>query len=973
MKAIKRLFSFVLSLMLTLTIFSTTFAVSAAKADIDLGLYYFVNAKSGKYLALESNSDKTGANIQIDKYNKDAVKLVFKVKKGSDNTYKIQPAESTTRFIGGEDATDGANIELLKSSSSDNQAFYFYEVSNGVYTIRSAAKTTLCLTAENTKDEANVLFSKYSEDNQNQQWKLEKFSLKKDGDDEDIKAYGIDVSKHQGEINWKAVKEYGVEFAILRIGYSEVKDERFEEYYEAATSLGIKVGVYLYSYNVTVKEAKRDAKQVLEWLDGRKLDYPVYYDIEDEKWQGDLTNKERTDMCLAFMEIIEESGYRTGVYANQNWFNNKLDYEALHNAGSTWLARWPSSDQADEKHSDYNLWQYRSDGKVAGISGNVDMDVCYGNYYVYSYTGKAITPTNFPVYSADGKLLKYNTDYKLTYKNNTNMGIATATVVGINDYESKLSETFEFKIVPINIGICEFEEIKDRTYSGIEIIPTLNITYGDKKLKKNVDYVVKGDDNINAGTGKVIIEGKGNFGGIVTKEFTIKQKNVKYADFEGIESQSYNGEKRKLSGLKVKTSKTTLKKDKDYTVSYKNNKDIGVATVTIEGIGKNCKGKISKTFNIVPKKVKNVKASKETDSKIKISWDKISYATKYQLYRATSKNGDYKKIYSADKYTTSYTDKGLTEGKVYYYKIRAYKKLNGKNFYGKWSDILTANTELNNTTFSLKYNQKSNSIEVNIKPHKKATGYIVYMYYSSSKSYKKVWSGTDTKYIKENIKPEKNYSFKVRTYKKLSDKKIYSDYSNKQKIKPANLLPKKIGSLKASNRTLSSIKISWKTTKDADRYQIYRADSKDGKYKRIKTVKSNIKSFIDTDLEEGKYYFYKIRAYKTVDGTKYYSEWSDILKTKTKISDTSFSLKYSKKSKKITAYIKKDKSVTGYIVYMYDASSKKYKKVWSGTDTEYIKANIKSNKTYRFKIRTYKKTDNGKIYGAFSKVKTINT
>ncbi len=973
MKMLKKSLSLIFSLILMFTVFSTAFAVSAAKAEIECGLYYFVNEKSGKYLALDGNNDKTSANIQIESYNKDSVNLVFKIKNGSDNTYKVQPAESTTRFIGGEEASNAANIELQKSSTSDNQAFYFYEVSDGIYTIRPAAKTTLCLTAEDTKTKSNVSLSKYSEDNEYQQWKLEKFSLRKEGDDENIKAYGIDVSKHQGEINWKAVKEYGVEFAIIRIGYSEVKDERFEENYKAATELGIDVGVYLYSYNVNVKEAARDAKDVLKWLDGRKLQYPVYYDIEDEDYQGDLTTKERTDMCLAFMEIIEAGGYSTGVYANQNWFNNKLDSEILHNSGSTWLARWPKSDQADEDHSDYNLWQFRSDGKVAGINGNVDMNVSYGNYLIFSYTGKAVKPTDFPVYSDDGELLTYKTDYKITYKNNINIGMATAEIIGINDYENKLSQTFNFKIVPINLGLCEIAEIDDRTYSGIEIIPTVNITYGDVKLKKNVDFTIKGEDNLNAGTGTVILEGMGNYGGIISKEFTIKKKNVKYADFEGIESQTYNGKKKTLSSLKVKTSKTTLKKGTDYTVSYENNKSIGTATVTIKGIGDNCKGTISKTFKIVPKSVKNLKASKKTDSSMKISWDEISYISKYQIYRSTSPDGDFSKIYTAKKDKTSYTDTDLKEGKYYYYKIRAYKTVDGVKYYGRWSDILSANTKLNNTDFSLKYNQKKNGIEVNIKKDKHATGYIVYMYYSSSKSYKKVWSGTSTQYIKENINPDKNYSFKIRTYKKTENGKIYSSYSEKQKIKVANLLPADVTGVKASKRTLSSLKISWKVASKADRYQIYRATSKDGKYTRIDTVKSSITSYTDTDLKEGTYYYYKIRAYKKVDGVKYYSEYSDILATKTKISDTTFSLSYSKKQKTIKFNIKKDKSVTGYIIYMYDSSSKSYKKLWTGTDTEFKLTNVKADKTYRFKIRTYKKTDNGKIYGTKSGAKKVST
>ena len=883
LKAIKSIIAFILSLSFIASLFSINLVVSAAGVLMEEDLYYFVNVNSGKYLTLNENHDAVTTNVQIETYEQDAVKHVFKLKDSGNNTYKLQPANSTLRFIGAASTVkSGVNVNLREQSADKSQAFEFYMVSNGIYTIRSATNNNLALTAASKDDKANVNLKTYSATDKNQQWKLVKFSLKKDGDDESIKNYGIDVSYWQDDINWKAVKEYGVEFAIIRIGYSEVKDSKFEEYYKGAKENGIDVGVYIYSYNVSVKEAKRDAADVLKWLNGKELDYPVYYDIEDPEYQGNLSTELRTDMCLAFMKKIKEGGYNTGVYASEDWFTNNLDLEKIRESGSTWLAKWPKSDQADEQHSDYDLWQFRSDGKIAGIKGDVDVNANYGDYNTYRYTGKPITPTNFPVYYGSTKLT-LNKDYAISYKNNINAGIATANVSGINDYKDKLYMSYEFRISPVNLVNCEIKEIADRTYSGIKIIPTVNIYYGDKKLKKNVDYTLTGEDNKNAGTGKVIITAKGNFSGSYTKEFTIKKKNVKYADFEGIVNKSYNGKKRTLDDLKVKTSATTLKEGRDYTVSYKNNVNFGEASVTIKGKGDNCKGTITKTFDIVPKKVKNVKASSIKKTSVKLSWDHVDYATRYQIYRATSKNGKYTRIYSTpDRWTYSYTDKTAKEGTYYYYKIRAYKKVNGKKYYGSWSDIISVKTKISNTDFDLKYNQKENSIEVNIEKDKSVTGYIVYLYKSKSKSYEKVWGGKGLQYIKENIDPNKNYSFKIRTYKDANGGRIYGTLSAKKKIKAAELIPAKMDKPKASNKTSSSLKVKWNTLSDATRYQIYRADSKDGKYNRIYTAKNWETYYIDSGLESGKTYYYKIRAYKKIDGTKYYGEWSDILATKTK-------------------------------------------------------------------------------------------
>jgi len=897
MKFSKRITAGILSLAITFTLFSICpVSASALGESIKTGAYYIVNAATGNYLSITSNLDADGTNVKITTPKVDEVRQVMKIKKNTTiagGNYIIQPAESTTRgvYITDTSPKTGSDVRIKLLSNSKNYDWYFERIAvdtdgSPIYAIKSGASSALALTAEGTATSSNVGVATYNTANTLQRWKLVPFTLKKEGDDPQIKAYGVDVSQWQGDINWQAVKEYGVDFAIIRIGYSGRDEEnggldpKFYQNYDAATKQNIKVGTYIYSYSTTVEDARLDAKQVLDQLGGRYLDYPIFFDIEDPEYQAGLSKRLKTDMCLEFIKVIEAAGYEAGVYASADWFSEHLYYDEIKAVGATWYAKWPQSARPDEDHSKEELWQYRSDGRVAGIdggTGNVDMNVSYYVPGSHVYTGSAIK-SSFNVFSpSTGERLTEGVDYTVTYRNNVNVGTAQAIITGIGAYAGVFNYIREFEVLPRDLSSCSYT-ISERTYSGVAITPNPTIKFSNKTLKKDIDYTVTYKNNKNAGTATATVKGKGNFKGSLTLNFTIKKKNVKYADFEGIKDMVYTGKSRKLSGLKVKTSKTTLKKNTDYTVTYKNNKEFGKASVTIKGKGDNCKGKITKTFNIVPSTPKNFKASSTTRTKTTLKWEHVDYATRYQIYRATSKNGKYTRIHStSDRWVYSYTDTSLKEGNYYYYKIRAYKKVDGKKYYGAWSDIITVKTKISDTTFTAQKDYDNSSVTLKIKKDKSVTGYIVYMYKSKSKSYEKVWAGKSTKYTRQ-VSLNKNYYFKIRTYKKTSNGKIYGKLSDKIKVRLD--YPEKIKDVKASAKSKGGISLSWKEDKAATMYQIYRATSKEGKYKRVMSTKKLTK--IDDTTKKGTYYYYKIRAYKKVGDKKYYGEWSEIIKKKAK-------------------------------------------------------------------------------------------
>lgn len=194
-----------------------------------------------------------------------------------------------------------------------------------------------------------------------------------------MKLRGIDVSHHQGTIDWNKVKNQ-IDYAILSIGYgdniSSQDDKQFYRNAKECTRLGIPFGVYIYSYAKSKTQAKSEADHVLRLIKGYELKYPVYYDLEDANTTGKCSNKLIADIAEIFCNAIEKAGYWVGIYANTSWFTNKLT-DSRFNRWVKWVAQYNTTCTYKGKH---DMWQYASDGRVNGISGNVDMNYCYVDY-----------------------------------------------------------------------------------------------------------------------------------------------------------------------------------------------------------------------------------------------------------------------------------------------------------------------------------------------------------------------------------------------------------------------------------------------------------------------------------------------------------------------------------------------------------------------------------------------------------------
>lgn len=190
---------------------------------------------------------------------------------------------------------------------------------------------------------------------------------------------GIDVSKHNGTMNWDMVKASGIQFAIIRCSWGHFReDEQLRRNVRECERVGLPYGFYHYSYATNPGEMVEEADALIKLIGEFNPTYPIYIDMEDadgyKQRMGTLYNKElNTEICRYTCERLEAAGYYAGIYANKDWLENKLNAEVLK-PYDKWLAQWSSK---PTWKGTFGVWQYSSDGKVPGSSARTDMNISY--------------------------------------------------------------------------------------------------------------------------------------------------------------------------------------------------------------------------------------------------------------------------------------------------------------------------------------------------------------------------------------------------------------------------------------------------------------------------------------------------------------------------------------------------------------------------------------------------------------------
>ena len=336
----------------------------------------------------------------------------------------------------------------------------------------------------------------------------------------------------------------------------------------------------------------------------------------------------------------------------------------------------------------------------------------------YTYSGSAITPEvtvrgkvkdDTAEVSGSGEdtyrevTLQKDTDYTVTYKDNTNAGEATVTVTGTGEYTGTVTK--KFTITKKDIADLQMEG-KDKVYRGSPINADVNMYYNNVKLVRGTDYRIKDYvNNENVGTASATVKGKGNYTGQRTMTFEISAKNIyelSYTPDLSKKTYTYTGQalKPQVNFTFTVTGKQnavlgqkTLVEGVDYTITYADNKKVGVAGVMVIGKG-NFSGSRIMSFKIRPQDTKLKKLVKGK-KKLKAKWaKKDKQVTGYVVMCSTKKDfsSNVKKV-KVKKGTTKYTFKNLKSKKKYYVRVRTYKKVMGITYYSSWSNVMKIKTK----------------------------------------------------------------------------------------------------------------------------------------------------------------------------------------------------------------------------------------------------------------------------------------
>ena len=335
----------------------------------------------------------------------------------ANGTYEITSriASNMLLDVSGGSNVDGANVQIWADANEKQQKFELTYLGDGNYKITcKRSGKVLTVSETGTTYSSNVYQSVYME-KPNQKWRIEKNNNEyyivseyngryldvAGGSSEngtnirvyvpnysksqififEQKKYGIDVSHWQNDISYDAlIKSQSFDFMIIRAGQGlNVNDRKFERNYTYAKKYGIPLGVYLYANAQTVDEARKEANHLVDLLKEKNFELPVFYDVEA---QENVDINIITSMCNEFCKILKSAGYKTGIYASKYYFMYKIYTNKLPSDCAIWVASYGRDDGTIPKdtykyYGNWDIWQYTSTGKIAGINGDVDYDVSY--------------------------------------------------------------------------------------------------------------------------------------------------------------------------------------------------------------------------------------------------------------------------------------------------------------------------------------------------------------------------------------------------------------------------------------------------------------------------------------------------------------------------------------------------------------------------------------------------------------------
>lgn len=367
----------------------------------------------------------------------------------------------------------------------------------------------------------------------------------------------------------------------------------------------------------------------------------------------------------------------------------------------------------------------------------------------------------------------------------------------------------------------------------------------------------------------------------------------------------------------------------------------------------------------------NLTMSKNTANTITLAWDDADDADAYRVYRY---NEDTKKYaYVATVNDTIYTDTNRNAGTAYSYKVRCMWTIGGSNYFGTYSSVLQAATLPAQVTNVNVDGQSATSISLAWDEAEGADGYRISRYDSDADAFEEVAVvGADvTHYEVTGLASAREYRFEICASKTIGENTYWGADSEEA---AGMTKPDKVAALNVDAYESTAIDLSWKKVARASGYQLYRLNEETGKYVRIATIKggSNV-TYTDSSLVAAKTYSYKVRAYKSYNGTSYYGRFSAVKVQVTKPQKVQ-KVKLTTKASSITIKWNKSANVTGYEVYRRNTKTKKYEKIATvkgESKVSYTDKKRKKGVTYSYKVRAYKSHEGTNYYGSYSAVAKI--
>ncbi|MCR5467984.1 MAG: fibronectin type III domain-containing protein [Lachnospiraceae bacterium] len=485
-----------------------------------------------------------------------------------------------------------------------------------------------------------------------------------------------------------------------------------------------------------------------------------------------------------------------------------------------------------------------------------------------AYTGLAIEPT--PAVSIGSRTLTEGTDFTYSYTDNVDVGTATISVTPVDTahYTGVATATFNISRDLSNATMTlPYNDATSYYYTGSAVtFTTANpvvVQYGGTTLTAGTDYTLTYTNNVNAGTATVTataVAGSG-YTGSISRNYTIVKRSLSASATTISLSQStfdFTGDAITVENyVTVKYGSTTLTYGTDYTLTYTNNVSAGTATVKAVGTGL-YSGSISTTFTI--------KATTVNINSCTVTWDStVTYTGK-----ATSPSVSVTKGSTTLQQGTDYTVQYVNNVNPGVASIR----ISGE---GNFTSVKTVPYKIEVPDMgSVKVKKTSDtSVKLSWSSVGNVTGYVVY---DTSDLTKKLATIKGTSGTVKNLTAGKKYNLIVRAYVDANGSAKYGSFSS---AVTAVTKPKKPSISVSAGAKKATVK--WKKVSSATGYLVYRSTSKNGSYKKVKTItKNSTLKYVNKKLTSGKTYYYKVRSYKTIDGKKYYSSYSKVKKVKVK-------------------------------------------------------------------------------------------